>query len=90
MDHEAFVQLVVARDVRDVLVRVEAPGEPARLLVLTHDRRVADLCVVSGPLYLGGALRVLERVDDPHEVERRWAASELGSCWVSGRAPHCC
>ncbi len=90
VDHDAFLQLVVGRDTHDVIVRIEEPGRAVRAVVLRHDEGASGVAITLGPLYLGGRLRIVERLDDPGEAERRWAASGLSSCWVSGPAPGCC
>lgn len=92
VDQEAFVQLVASRTARSVLVRLEEPGHPSpRVLVLARDESLPPTVVVRvGPLYLGGAFRVLERIDDPEAAEARWRGSELGACWVSSPTGKCC
>ena len=90
VDHDAFLQLVVGRDTREVIVRVEEPGRAVRAVVLAHDEAASGVAIVVGPLYLNGRLRVIETLDDPREAERRWVEGALSSCWVSGPAPGCC
>lgn len=92
IDHAGWVQLVASRDAKEVVVRVEAPGTPSpRLLVLAHDPSLpAQLVVRSGGLYLGGAYRVVEAIDDPPQAEARWAETTSPGCWVSEPARRCC
>lgn len=92
IDHEQWVQLVGSRDARDVVVRIEEPGTPSpRVVVLAHDPSVAPHVVVQvGGLYLGGAYRVVERIDDAGLAEARWAATTLPACWDSRPVPSCC
>jgi hypothetical protein len=92
VDHDAFVQLVVGRDVREVIVRVETPGEPSpRVIVLARDDGAAPRVLVqTGDLYLGGRFRVAERVDDPALAEARWKATPLPACWDADPSQGCC
>lgn len=90
LDHDAFLQLVVSRDVEELVARIEEPGRAARVVVLARDERGDGVVLTVGPLYLGGRLRVVETIDDPAEAARRWEASALPSCWVNTPTPGCC
>ena len=92
VDHDEWVQLVISRDVRRVVVRLETPDAPSpRVLVLAHDESVAPRVLVETQgLYLGGAFRVVERIDDPALAEARWGETALPACWQSDPDRGCC
>lgn len=92
IDRADFMQVVGSRSAKDVVVRIESPGLPSpQVVVLALDRAVAPTVLVQvGGLYLGGAYRVVERIDDPTEAEARWNGTTLPACWVSEPARSCC
>jgi len=91
IDHEAWVQLIGGRDSTRVLVRIEEPNAAPRLLVLTRDDTlIASLVVHIGGLYLGGCFRIAEEITRIDEVDARWQASMLSTCWVSDAVRTCC
>ncbi len=92
VDHDEWVQLVISREAREVVVRLETPDAPSpRLFVLVRDERAAPRVLVETQgLYLGGAFRVAERIDDPALAEARWRSTDLPACWSREPAPGCC
>lgn len=91
IDHEAWVQLIGVRETQRVLVRIEAPNQAPRLLLLTRDDSLpVSLVVHVGGLYLGGRFRIEEEITLAEDVNARWQASTLKTCWVSDPARSCC
>ncbi|MFO0686682.1 MAG: hypothetical protein U0234_31765 [Sandaracinus sp.] len=92
VDHDEWVQLVISREAREVVVRLETPEAPSpRLVVLRRDDGAAPRVLVeTRGLYLGGTFHVVERIDDPVAAEARWRATELPACWSSEPAGGCC
>lgn len=90
IDHEAWVQLIGSRGTERVLVHIETPSAAPRLLVLQRDDTLAaSLIVQTGGLYLGGRFRIVEEIT-ADDVDARWQASTLNTCWVSDPARTCC
>jgi hypothetical protein len=91
IDNEGWVQLIGARNTQRVLVRIEEPNASPRLLVLTREDALSpSLTVHIGGLYLGGRFRVAEEITRTEDVDARWHASMLKTCWVSDPARTCC
>ena len=89
--HEAWVQLIGGRNTTRVLVRIEEPNTTPRLLSLAHDDSlIPSLVVHIGGLYLGGRFRIVEAITDIDEVDARWKASTLNTCWLSDPVRTCC